>query len=506
VVLPLPPNALPLRDKDCEIRISNFIAATPKRGHELIDQIPYEKILKETLKEGGEFADLFFEQTRSIVIICEEDRIEKVISGLDMGAGLRILFGGRTIYGFTNQISEEALFNLAGRISRAVKEDEEAKVIDFADRHFSAPSSAQISSPPFPIEKHPKGVPVSEKVSVVKRGNETARRLDPRVRQVKVLYRDVSQRLSIMNSEGVLAEGERVGTVFSVQVVSAKGDIIQTGHEPVGGTMGFELFDLHSPEEVAEVATRRSLLMLSARKAPMGRMAVVLSNEAGGTMIHEAIGHGLEADFAQQGLSVYSKKIGEKVASPLITVVDDPTLPQKRGSYAFDDEGVPSRRTLLVEDGILKGYLYDRLTAFKDGVESTGNGRRESYQHKPIPRMSNTMILPGKMKPEEIIRSVEKGLFVKKMGGGQVNTVNGDFVFEVSEGYLIEKGSISEPVRGAILIGNGPQVLKEIDRVGDDLGFGIGTCGKDGQGVPVGDAQPTLRIPELVVGGQQDTA
>jgi TldD protein len=208
--------------------------------------------------------------------------------------------------------------------------------------------------------------------------------------------------------------------------------------------------------------------------------------------------------LAQQGLSVYSNKVGEKVASSLITVVDDPTLPQRRGSYPFDDEGVPSRRTLLVEKGILKSYLYDRLSALKDGVKSTGNGRRESYQHKPIPRMSNTMILAGKMKPEEIIRSVEKGLFVKKMGGGQVNTVNGDFVFEVSEGYLIEKGSVSEPVRGAILIGNGPQVLKEIDRVGDDLGFGIGTCGKDGQGVPVGDAQPTLRIPELVVGGQQD--
>ena len=269
--------------------------------------------------------------------------------------------------------------------------------------------------------------------------------------------------------------------------------------------MGFEIFDFHPPEEVAEVAAKRSLLMLSARKAPGGRMAVVLSSEAGGTMIHEAIGHGLEADLAQQGLSVYSKKIGERVASPLITVVDDPTLPQQRGSYPFDDEGVPSRRTLLVEAGVLKNYLYDRLSALKDGVESTGNGRRESYQHKPIPRMSNTMIVPGRMKAEEIIRSVDKGLFVKKMGGGQVNTVNGDFVFEVNEGYLIEKGSVSDPVRGAILIGNGPQVLKEIDMVGDDLGFGIGTCGKDGQGVPVGDAQPTLRIPELVVGGQQET-
>jgi TldD protein len=475
------------------------------KGDKLIEQIPFEKILKETLREEGEFADLFFEQTRSIVIICEEDRIEKVISGQDIGVGLRILFGGRTFYGFTNQTSDEALFNLARRMSRAVKEDEEARVINFTDRSQPVPSSPLGGTAPFPIQKHPKGVSMAEKVSVVKRGNEVARKLDRHVRQVKVLYRDFSQALSIANSEGVSVEGERVGTVFSVQVISAQGEVIQTGYEPAGGTMGFELFDLHPPEEVAEVAARRSLMMLSARKAPMGRMAVVLSSEAGGTMIHEAIGHGLEADLAQQGLSVYSKKIGEKVASPLITVVDDPTLSQKRGSYAFDDEGVPSRRTILVENGILKGYLYDRLTAFKDGVESTGNGRRESYQHKPIPRMSNTMIVPGKMKPEEIVRSVEKGLFVKKMGGGQVNTVNGDFVFEVNEAYLIEKGSVAEVVRGAVLIGNGPQVLKEIDMVGDDLGFGIGTCGKDGQGVPVGDAQPTLRIPELVVGGQQET-
>ncbi|NWF93502.1 MAG: TldD/PmbA family protein [Syntrophaceae bacterium] len=464
----------------------------------MLEHIPFEKILREALKEGGEFADLYFEQTRSVTIVCEEDRIEKVVSGLDRGVGLRVLFNGRTIYSFTNQKTEEALLELAGAISRVVRENGEARVIDLT--HPSQPFAGKSS---LPVEKDPSGISIGEKVSVVKRANDVARRSDQRVRQVKVLYRDVSQVLSIANSDGEWREGERVGTLLSVQVVSAEGDVIQTGYEPVAGTMGFELFDLHPPEEVAEAATRRALLMLSARRAPMGRMAVVLSSEAGGTMIHEAIGHGLEADLAQQGLSVYSKKIGESVASRLITVVDDPTLPQKRGSYAFDDEGVISRRTVLVEEGVLKGYLYDRLAAMKDGVQSTGNGRRESYQHKPIPRMSNTLIVPGKAKPEEIIRSVEKGLFVKKMGGGQVNTVNGDFVFEVSEGYLIEKGVVGEPVRGAILTGNGPKVLKEIDMVGDDLGFGIGTCGKDGQGVPVSDAQPTLRIPELVVGGRE---
>ncbi len=473
------------------------------RGNRMKLEIPFQKILKEALKEGGDFADLYFEQTRSIVIVCEEDRIEKVISGLDSGVGLRVLFGGKTIYSFSNEMTEEALIDLASKISRVVRENGEAQVINQVHSSRAHRSNPIIGKSSHPIERNPDDIPIGEKVSVVKRANEVARRLDPSVRQVRVLYRDASQVLTIANSEGTFAEGERVGTVFSVQVVSVKGDLIQTGYEPVGGTMGFELFDFHPPEGVAERAAKRSLLMLSAKKAPMGRMAVVLSSEAGGTMIHEAIGHGLEADLAQQGLSVYSKKVGEKVASSLITVVDDPTLPQKRGSYAFDDEGTPSQRTLLVEEGILKGYLYDRLTALKDGVPSTGNGRRESYQEKPIPRMSNTMIVPGKTKPEEIIRSVEKGLFVKKMGGGQVNTVNGDFVFEVSEGHLIEKGKVGEPVRGATLTGNGPRILKEIDMVGDDLGFGIGTCGKDGQGVPVADAQPTLRIPELVVGGGQ---
>ena len=469
----------------------------------MIQDIPYQKILRKALQEGGEFADLFFEQTYSTIIVCEEDRIEKMISGQDIGIGLRVLFEGRTFYSFTNRITEEDLFHLAHILNRSVKEEGEGRSINLICRNGKTLSVPNISNTFFPIQKDPKRISIGEKVSMVRRANDFARKLDPHIRQVKILYRDVDQVLSIANSEGILMEGDRVGIVFSAQVVSAEEDAIQTGYEPAGGTMGFELFDLHPPEEVAEVATKRSLLMLSAKKAPMGRMTVVLSCEAGGTMIHEAIGHGLEADLAQQGLSVYSGKIGEKVASPLITVVDDPTLPQKRGSYAFDDEGVPSRRNVLVEDGILKGYLYDRLTAFKDGVKSTGNGRRESYQQKPIPRMSNTMILPGKRKPEEIIHSVEKGLFVKKMGGGQVNTVNGDFVFEVNEGYLIEKGRIGEPVRGAILIGNGPQILKEIDMVGDDLGFGIGTCGKDGQGVPVGDAQPTLRIPEIVVGGRE---
>jgi TldD protein len=283
--------------------------------------------------------------------------------------------------------------------------------------------------------------------------------------------------------------------------VAQEGSVTQTGYEPLGAQQGFELFDAASPEDLALKAAARGVMMLGARKSPAGQLPVVLSSEAGGTMVHEAIGHGLEADLVQAGTSVYQGRIGETVASELVTVLDDATIPFARGSFSFDDEGTPAQRTVLVEKGILKGYMYDRLSGMKDGCASTGNGRRESYRARPIVRMTNTLIAPGESNPDEIVRSVANGLFVRRMGGGQVNTVNGNFVFEVSEGYLIENGVVGEPVRGATLTGNGPEVLKKITMVGSDLGFGIGTCGKDGQGVPVSDAQPTLLISGITVGG-----
>ncbi|HOV43818.1 MAG TPA: TldD/PmbA family protein, partial [Syntrophothermus lipocalidus] len=253
--------------------------------------------------------------------------------------------------------------------------------------------------------------------------------------------------------------------------------------------------------EVARKAAKRALLMLEARPCPAGRMPVVMSSEAGGTMVHEACGHGLEADLVQKGLSVYRGKLGQKVASECVSVIDDATLPGNYGSFCFDDEGVKAVRKVLIDRGVLVEYMYDRLTARKENRQSTGNGRRESYQYKPIPRMTNTFIAPGRDDPESIVKSTSRGLLVRKMGGGQVNTTNGDFVFEVQEGYIIENGEIKYPVRGATLIGNGPEALNNIDMVGSDLEFAIGQCGKDGQGVPVSDAQPTIRIRELTVGG-----
>lgn len=460
--------------------------------------IDYAALLKRALRNGGDFADIFVERSTPLSIVCEDDRVEKVLSGLDAGAGIRLVFSGRSAYAYTNELSQSSLEQLADAISQAGSGGErDTAVIDLTKKR---------PQHDFVIKKDPSAAGTDGKVGIVRSANAAARSVDPRIRQVTISYRENRQAVLIANSDGFIAEDERIYLTALAHVVAMDGGVIQTGYEAIGGLIGMELFDLTPLEEAALIAARRAVMMLGARKAPAGRMPVVLSSEAGGTMIHEAVGHGLEADLAQSGLSVYSGKIGTRIASPLITVVDDATIPNRRGSFRFDDEGTEAQRTVLVESGILKTYMYDRITASKDGRSSTGNGRRESYKHRPIPRMTNTMIAPGLSEPDEILSTTPNGLFVKKMGGGQVNTVNGDFVFEVSEGYIIENGVLGEPVRGATLVGNGPQVLMSIDMVGNDLGFSIGTCGKDGQGAPVSDAQPTLRIPEITVGGEIDSA
>ncbi len=450
------------------------------------------KVIRCALKNGGDFADLYIEDLTNTSIVCEENRIEKVITGRDMGCGIRVIAGLKTYYAYTNDLTEAGLLEVAGVVAAGVRDGKETGDISLVKKEKAVG---------FDIKRPPARTGLSEKIDLVNRANVVAWGFDPRIVQVKVIYGDSFKRVAIINSLGQWVEEDRTGLVFLCNAISKEGDVIQTGYEPVGGAVGVEILDEFPPEMVAETAARRAVEMLGARRAPGGRMGVILSSEAGGTMIHEAVGHGLEADLALQNLSVYSGKIGFEVASPKITVYDDSTIPFKRGSFFFDDEAVPSEKTVLVENGILKSYMCDRLNAMRSGGRSTGNGRRESYHHRPIPRMTNTIIAPGKDDPASIIRSLDKGLFVRKMGGGQVNTVNGDFVFEVTEGYMIENGKVGELVRGATLTGNGPAVLKDIDMVGTDLGFGIGTCGKDAQGVPVSDAQPTLRIPEIVVGG-----
>ncbi len=457
----------------------------------MLENFNIERILKTILKNGGDYAEIFYENKIETNIVYEDGKIEKAQSGLDSGIGLRLLINGNTFYAYTNEINEKNLIEIANKLSSLVKSKIDKEISLNMESRF-----AYLDKKIIP----PGDIPIDKKIDKVLQAKNFLSKYDPKIVQFKIVYADGFQKVEIANSYGNFVKEDRVQIIFLTQVVALKDDILQTGYEPAGGAQGFEIFNTIDPIKIAKIAADRAIQNLFATKIKGGRMPVVLSSEAGGTMIHEAIGHGLELDLINDGMSVYKNKIGQKVASEKITIIDDGTIPFKRGTTKFDDEGTPTQKTILVENGILKNYMSDILNAIKSGKQSTGNGRRESYRFKPIPRMTNTYIAPGKDNPEDIIKSVEKGIFVKKMGGGQVNTVTGDFVFEISEGYIIEKGEIGDPIRDTTLIGNGPEILNIIDMVGNDLGFGIGTCGKDGQGVPVSDAQPTLRIPEIVVG------
>ncbi len=455
--------------------------------------LPVSGILSALLSRGGEHGELFSEEVRSLTVLMEDGRIERVVSGTDAGIGVRLLFDGKTYYAYTNDRTADALLALANDLSRYAEGDGVPAEL---------PGSARWIQGPTVVRVPPASRGIVEKVALVREVDRVARGFSREVRQVRVTGSESLRTIEVAAHPGVFAREAQTYGVLAVQCVAGDDSGLTMGYESAGGTEGLEFLDGGVPGELARKAAGRAVRALRAAKLPGGRMPVVLSSEAGGTMVHEAVGHGLEADLARRGMSVYRDKLGERVGSPLVSIVDDATLPGKRGSFGIDDEGAPGERTVLVDRGILKGFLHDRLSAMKDGVAPTGNGRRESYRHKPIPRMTNTLILPGSTPPETILSGADRGLLVVKMGGGQVNTVTGDFMFEVAEGYRIEGGKRGEPVRGATITGNGPEVLSMIDRVGSDLGFGIGTCGKDGQGVPVGDAQPTLSVgpPFITVG------
>ncbi|MDQ0286532.1 TldD protein [Desulfofundulus luciae] len=459
----------------------------------MIDEQLLKEVLDLALASGGDFADIFVEHKRATGVGLEGGKIERVHSGIDMGAGIRVINGDSTAYAYTNDLSREGLLEAARIVSHASRGEKK-------DYHLDLRRVRPLVD--FPVVERPDEVKPERKVEAVQAADRAARAVDvEKIKQVMVGYGDVVQKVVIANSAGEYVEDERIRTRLMVQVVAAEGPTIQTGYEAVGGLTGFELLERYRPESVAEIAARRAVEMLKAQPAPTGKMPVVMAGEAGGTMVHEACGHGLEADLVQKKLSVYAGKKGQKVAADIVTVIDDAGMAGHYGSYRFDDEGVPARKVTLIEKGELTDYMYDRLTASREGKASNGHGRRESYQHKPIPRMGNTYIAPGRMDPEKIIRETKNGLLVKKMGGGQVNTTTGDFVFDVAEGYLIQDGEVGPMVRGATLTGNGPEVLRIVEMIGRDLGFTIGTCGKDGQGVPVSDAQPTMAIKELIVGG-----
>ncbi len=459
----------------------------------MLSTMHVEPILSALLSRGGEYGELFHEEVKSLSVQREDGKVERVLSGTDAGIGIRLIFRGKTFYAFTNECDGRTVLSLARDLSRYADGGGVPAVLPATPGAARSPSDVRIP---------PASRDVREKVALVAGMDRIARGMSRNICQVRATYGEVERRIEVAAHPGVFASDAQTFTLLAIRCVAGDGSGLTQGYETGGGTCGWEFLEEVLPEELARKAAGRAVRALTAGRIGGGRMPVVLSSEAGGTMVHEAIGHGLEADLARRGMSVYRDSLGTQVASTLVSIVDDATVPGKRGSFGTDDEGTAAQRTVLVSDGVLKGFLYDRLQAMKEGGRSTGNGRRESYRHKPVPRMTNTIILPGKTPPEDIVRTVDRGLLVRKMGGGQVNTVTGDFMFEVAEGYRIENGRPGEPVRGATITGNGPEALSMIDMVGSDLGFGLGTCGKEGQGVPVGDAQPTLRFgpPHITVG------
>lgn len=462
-------------------------------------------VLRASLRKGGSLAELFFEQTASTRVFYEGGKVDKIMDGTDRGVGLRILFDGRSVYGYTTDLTQNALLALAHALSEAVQaKDEKNAKPSIGKIEWSKPRQRSSEILEYCVARPARELGLAAKIEFARRGDAAAREVLPSARQVTSVILDTHRKILVVNSDGLVSPDSKYYLHCIVQVVGEKDGRVESAHESDGGYVGVEFFENPdtSPEAIGSACARRVLTLLTARPAPAGTMPVVIASEAGGTMIHEAVGHGLEADLACNGMSVYQGKIGQQVASPLISVLDDGTMPARRGSFAFDDEGTPSQKNTLIENGVLKGYMVDKLSAMKFDMMATGNGRRESFRAKPIVRMTNTYIAPGKDDPRKILADTPYGVYVKAMGGGQVNTVTGDFVFAVTEGYLIENGKLGHAIRGATLVGNGPKVLSIVDRVGTDLGFATGTCGKDGQGAPVTDAQPTIRIPELTVGGE----
>ena len=460
----------------------------------MIDATVLERVLGAALRTGGEFAEVFAEDRRNSSALLDDGRVEELTSGRDRGAGIRVVVGDTTGFAHTADLSEAGLLAAAEAAAAAARGG--------GGGVRTVALTAVASSRGYEIEIAPTDVPKARKVELLTRADEIARGVDGAISQVSVNYGDSLRRILVANSDGLFAQDETVRTFFAVSCVATGDTGMQTGRESVGHTIGFELFDRYDIDELARRAADRAIVKLAARPAPSGQMPVVIGSGGGGVLFHEACGHGLEADLVAKGASVFGGRVGERVASPGVTVVDDGTMAREWGNIAIDDEGSPAQRNVLIEDGILTDYMWDQLRARKEGRPSSGNGRRQSYQHLPMVRMTNTYLLAGTDDPDSIIASTDRGVYVKHLGGGQVNTATGDFVFGMTEAYLIENGEITEPLREGNLIGNGPEVLQRIDALGDDFAMGPpGTCGKDGQGVPVGDGVPTLRVSSLTIGG-----
>jgi TldD protein len=460
----------------------------------LVDPDVVSRVLDAGRATGAEFAEVFVEDKRSTSAGLDDGRVEQVTSGRTRGAGIRVVAGETTGFAYTSDLSERGLVAAAQAAAAAARQG--------GGGVRSVALGPLVEHPVNDVRIDPREVAKARKVELLQRADEAARSVDGSVVQVSAGYGDSVRQILVANSDGVLAADRQVRTLFRISVV-ANGDAgMQTGYESLGHTIGFEVFDAADVAELAERAARQALVKLKARPAPSGTLPVVIRQGTGGVLFHEACGHGLEADLVAKGASVYRGKVGKLVASPLVTLIDDGSMSGEWGAIGIDDEGHPSQRNVLIQDGVLTDYMWDYLRARREGHTQSGNGRRQSYADLPMVRMTNTFVTNGTDDPDDIVRATDHGVYVAKLGGGQVDTASGDFVFGMVEAYLIEDGKITEPLREGNLIGNGPQVLCDIDMLGNDFAMGNpGTCGKDGQGVPVGDGQPTLRVKALTVGG-----
>ncbi len=455
-----------------------------------------DRLLAEALGKGGDYADLYFEYRRSNSVGLEEQIVKSATQSVSQGVGVRVTAGEKTGYAYTDDITVESIRRAAQTAACIAKDGTASGPINVSPRANARDL--------YPVAVPVSDLPVERKIEFIKDIDRRARAYDGRIREVQVGLADEFKVFMVATSDGVLAGDVQPLTRASVSCIADADGNRQAGRSGGGGRRGFELFETDlTVEKLADEAARQAILQLDALDAPAGTMEVVLGPGWPGILLHEAVGHGLEADFNRKQTSAFSGLIGQRVASELCTVIDDGTLPGRRGSLNIDDEGAPSGHTVLIENGLLRGYINDQLNARLLGVPRTGNGRRESYQHLPMPRMTNTFMLAGNDAPEDIIKSVKRGLYAVQFGGGQVDITSGKFVFSASEAYLIEDGKVTAPVKGATLIGNGPDVLTKVTAVGHDLEIdtGVGTCGKDGQSVPVGVGLPTIKISEITVGG-----
>lgn len=460
-----------------------------------IDDNALSETLARLMTARVDAADLYFQVTRHETWGLEDGIVRDASFNIEQGVGVRAISGEKTGFAYSDEIRMPALLEAAGAARAIARSGGDQQV-----QAWHATQGHSLYIPDDPIA----AMESAQKVALLQQLDEAARAMDSRVKQVMVSLSGVHDTILIAASDGTFAADVRPLVRLNVSVVVEENGRRETGYSGGGGRYGYEEFlRSGSAMDFVREAVRTGLLNLEAGEAPAGTMTVVLGPGWPGVLLHEAIGHGLEGDFNRKGTSAFSGRIGERVASPLCTVVDDGTLANRRGSLNVDDEGVPTQCTTLIENGILKGYIQDKHNAKLMGVAPTGNGRRESFAHIPMPRMTNTCMLAGPHDPEEIVRSVDKGLYAVNFGGGQVDITSGKFVFSASEAYLIENGKITRPVKGATLIGNGPDVLTRVSMVGNDLKLdeGVGTCGKDGQSVPVGVGQPTLRVDGLTVGG-----